>query len=106
MFEATDDNQQLTVYRALSSIIKIKKIIPKLVDLNLIGAICQGFQSFGKKGVVTHALKLLTEVLETPEGLKAAKDKKIDALISEVIAKNEGDAVLKHLGDQVLGLLK
>eukprot|EP00112_Aurelia_sp_Birch-Aquarium-sp1_P020361 Seg523.2 transcript_id=Seg523.2/GoldUCD/mRNA.D3Y31 product="hypothetical protein" protein_id=Seg523.2/GoldUCD/D3Y31 len=105
MFTATDANQQLTVYRALSSIMKIKKIIPKLVEFNLIGAICQGFKSFDKKGV-THALKLLTEVLETPEGLKAAKDKKIDALISEVIGKNEGDAVLKHLGDQVLGQIK
>ncbi|XP_065053770.1 poly [ADP-ribose] polymerase tankyrase-1-like [Rhopilema esculentum] len=104
MFDAADDYQQLNVYRALSSILQNKKIIPKLVGLNIFQAICKGFKS--KKSVVSTALKLLLEILKTPEGVKAAKENGIEATVKETIAQNTGDAVLEHLGSQVLEKLK
>ena len=106
MFDAADDYQQLNVYRALSSILQNKKIISKLVGLNLFQAICKGFKTTSKKSVVSSALKLLLEILKTPVGVKAAKENDIEATVKETIAQNSGDAVLEHLGSQVLEKLK
>ena len=106
MFDAADDQQQLTIYRALSSIIQNKKALSKLIDLNLIDAACKGLRSGSKKGVVTHALKLLLEILKTPEGVKSAKEKSIGDLVKESISSNSNDPVLKHLGEQVLDKIK
>ena len=106
MFAATDDNQQLTVYRALFSIIQNKKVLNKLVGLNIIDAACQGLNSAGKKGVVTHALKLLIDIVKTPDGVKSAKDKKVADLVKKTIAKHDNDPVLQHLGSQVIEQLK
>ena len=106
MYEAVDDNQQLTIYRALSSIIQNKKALNKLIDLNLVDATCKSLHSVNKKGIVTHALKLLLEILKIPDGVKAAKEKLVGDVVKEAIAKNDNDPVLKHLGEQVLGHLK
>ena len=106
MFKAGDDSHQLAVYRALSSIIQNKKALGKLIDFNLVDAVCKGLQSNGKKGIVTHALKLLLEILKTPDGVKSAIDKLVGDIVKEAIAKNDNDPVLKHLGEQVLHQLK
>eukprot|EP00794_Sanderia_malayensis_P012755 gene12755-14062_t len=97
MFGATDANQQLTIYRSLSSIAQNKTIFAKLIPLKLIDAICHGLTSFDKKGVQTHALQLLHVIVKTPEGLKAAKESSVASIIRDVIDKNEEDAVIKHL---------
>jgi len=106
MFDAADDNQQLTIYRALSSIIQNKKALSKLIDLNLIDAACRGLHSGSKKGIITHALKLLLEILKIPEGVKSAQEKSVGDLVKESISSNSNDPVLKHLGEQVLDKIK
>lgn len=102
MFDAVDDNQQLAIYRAISSIIHNKNLVDKLIDLSIVDAVCSGVKPAGKKGVLTHALKLLLEIVKTPKGLKSAKDKKVDVLIKETITKDDSDPVLQHLGGQLV----
>lgn len=106
MFKASDDNQQLVVYRALSSIIQNKNVLNRLIPLNLIDAACHGLKSSSKKGVVTHALKLLQEIIKTKEGLLSAKDKNVAAIVRESIKKTENDSVVHHLGIQIIELLE
>ena len=78
----------------------------KLVALDLIGAVCKGMQSFTKKGILTHALQLLLDVAKVPKGLQALKDSKVDVVIKETMATNADDAVLNHLGNQLLEKFK
>ena len=106
MFTAPDETHQLSIFRAISSIFKIKEAIPELIRLNVVQAIAEGLKKFTKKSVQTSGLQLLTQALQSAEGIEAAKKGQIAKVVEDSIKQNENDAVVKHFGSDILDLLK